>query len=172
MNVCVIITLIPMCSATICHIDANFKDIKVFYLSKEWRRICVLRQFMLPCLTEIKWRVSDSVVFCGIMHRQMTYLLRVRVRVSVAALIVFCASTWVMSSALVSLMDTTQSPTPTPAWAAFPPGVSWTKENTGGRKQTEVRGAWRQEMSYVDENMRGGFRRTIIRYKFWKVMIL
>lgn len=35
MNVCVIITLIPMCSATICHIDANFKDIKVFYLSKE-----------------------------------------------------------------------------------------------------------------------------------------
>lgn len=26
-------------------------------------------------------------------------------------------------------MDTTQSPTPTPAWAAFPPGVSWKGED-------------------------------------------
>lgn len=86
---------------------------------------------MLLCLAEIKWTVSDSVVLCCVMCHQMTYLLRVRARVSVAALILFCASTWVISSAFVSLMDTTQSPTPTPAWAALPPGVSWTEENTG-----------------------------------------
>lgn len=46
---------------------------------------------------------------------EITYFVRVRVRLSSAALMVFCASTWVMSSALLSLMDTTQSPTPTPA---------------------------------------------------------
>ena len=64
-----------------------------------------------------------------------TYLLRVRVSESVAALIWFCASTWVMSSALVAPMDTTQSPTPTPAWAALPPGVSWReREREGGER--------------------------------------
>lgn len=50
-----------------------------------------------------------------VMYSGTTYFLRVKVRVSVADLILFCASTWVISSALLSLMDITQSPTPTPA---------------------------------------------------------
>lgn len=62
------------------------------------------------------------------------YLLKVRARESVAALILFCASTWVISSALASEMDTNQSPTPTPAWAALPPGLSWNNH----REQTLV----------------------------------
>lgn len=98
------------------------------YLSTQQRGLSVV---IHAAAAEIKWTVSDSVVLCCVMCRLMTYLLRVRARVSVAALILFCASTWVISSAFVSLMDTTQSPTPTPAWAALPPGVSWTEENTG-----------------------------------------
>lgn len=87
-------------------------------LSKwKWRKVLHCRD-LCSCVHEIK------VQFCCFTHCQTTYLLRLRVRESVAALILFCASTWVISSALVSLMETTQSPTPTPAWAAFPPGVS------------------------------------------------
>lgn len=58
---------------------------------------------------------EDILVGVFVAHSGKTYFVRVRVRLSSAALMVFCASTWVISSALASLMDTTQSPTPTPA---------------------------------------------------------
>lgn len=93
---------------------------------------------------------------------EITYFVRVRVRLSSAALMVFCASTWVMSSALVSLMDTTQSPTPTPAWAAFPPGVSWTREDrsetcTAAAEDSALRDAAPSSISAsADVTRRGG----------------
>lgn len=53
-----------------------------------------------------------------------SYLLRVRQSLSPQARILFWASMCVMALVLSPSMYSTQSPTPTPAWAAFPPGVS------------------------------------------------
>lgn len=53
-----------------------------------------------------------------------SYLLRVRHSLSPQARILFWASMCVMELVLSPSMYSTQSPTPTPAWAAFPPGVS------------------------------------------------
>lgn len=53
-----------------------------------------------------------------------SYLLRVRQSLSPQARILFWASMCVMELVLSPSMYSTQSPTPTPAWAAFPPGVS------------------------------------------------
>lgn len=53
-----------------------------------------------------------------------SYLLRVRQSLSPQARILFWASMCVMALVLSPSMYSTQSPTPTPAWAALPPGVS------------------------------------------------
>ena len=159
-----------VCFATICHIEAHFKDIKVFYLSEQWRRRCVSWWFMPLRLTKIKtegeWSCS---IFRCIMHSQ-TYLLRLRERESVAALIFFCASTWVMSSALALSMDTTQSPTPTPAWAAFPPGVSWggKKKKTGTESRQKLASIRRQEVTVMWIKTWGaGLRAPIVKDRLW-----
>lgn len=104
-------------------LGVNFKDIDACNQSSERERAAawIMGWFMRLRLKIYWW---GFVARCG-----KTYFVRVRVRLSSAALMVFCASTWVISSALASLMDTTQSPTPTPAWAAFPPGVSWARED-------------------------------------------
>lgn len=62
------------------------------------------------------------------------YLLSVRQSLSPQARILFWASMCVMALVLSPSMYSTQSPTPTPAWAAFPPGVSCRTER--------VRGSW------------------------------
>lgn len=141
------ITLIPMCSATICHIDANFKDIKVFYLSKDWRRICVLWWFMLLCLTEIKWRVSDSVV---LHHAPSDDLLAEGEGEGVCCCSdrvlclhmghIFCINV-IDGHHPVSDPDTSLSCLP--AWGQLD------KRKHGDRNQTEVRGAWGQEMTVM-----------------------
>lgn len=53
-----------------------------------------------------------------------SYLLRVRQSLSPQARILFWASMCVMELVLSPSMYSSQSPTPTLAWAAFPPGVS------------------------------------------------
>lgn len=60
-----------------------------------------------------------------------SYLLRVRDSLSPQARILFWASMCVMELVLSPSMYSTQSPTPTPAWAAFPPGVSCRTESQG-----------------------------------------
>jgi len=53
------------------------------------------------------------------------YLCKVMFRLPVHALILFCASRWVIPSVLIPSMVRTTSPIPTFARAAFPPSLSW-----------------------------------------------
>lgn len=46
-------------------------------------------------------------------------------KLPVHALILFCASRWVIPSVLIPSMVRTTSPIPTCAWAALPPSLSW-----------------------------------------------
>ena len=62
------------------------------------------------------------------------YLLKVRQSLSPQARILFWASMWVRLLVFSPSMLSTQSPTPTPAWVALPPGVSWKEEK---RKRRE-----------------------------------
>jgi len=74
-----------------------------------------------------------------------SYLLRVRQSLSPQARILFWASMCVMALVLSPSMYSTQSPTPTPAWAAFPPGVSCgtdcVRERRAGRAEGRSRPA-------------------------------
>lgn len=57
--------------------------------------------------------------------KKLPYLCKVIFRLPVHALILFCASRWVIPSVLIPSMVRTTSPIPTCARAAFPPSLSW-----------------------------------------------
>lgn len=89
-------------------------------------------------------------------HPTSPYLLSVRQSLSPQARILFWASMCVMALVLSPSMYSTQSPTPTPAWAAFPPGVSY--------RTQRVRGSWpawqRDDLSPREPATRSARHRT------------
>lgn len=150
-----------MCFATICHMEANFKDIKVFYLSKGWGRICVLWWFMRLCLTEIKMEGEWSC--SALLHHALPDDLLAEGEgegVCCRSDLVLCLH---MGHVLcISVIDGHHPVSyPDTSLSCLPARGQLEKRKQRNRKQTGVRGAWRQEMTVMwkktctEEQIRG-----------------
>lgn len=80
--------------------------------------------------------------------KEVSYLCRVMFKLPVHALILFCASRWVIPSVLIPSMVRTTSPIPTCARAALPPSLSWNSTRMVNEKQV-VYIFWTQDDSIL-----------------------
>lgn len=98
-----------------------------------WRPYCHIYvhnpwSYLEDDVISLKLRTLVSGCLCV-----FSYLSSDRLRFPTQALILFCASRWVMESVAIPSMESTMSPTLILALAAFPPSVSYTSKHTDNR---------------------------------------
>lgn len=99
-----------------------------------WRPYCHIYvhnpwSYLEDDVISLKLRTLVSGCLCV-----FSYLSSDRLRFPTQALILFCASRWVMESVAIPSMESTMSPTLILALAAFPPSVSYTSKHTDNRR--------------------------------------